>query len=430
MTNLTSSLNKPNAFHLTMEKSVPFIALFFPLFCLAVGKGYDVMSALLYLFAVIALFSRRKVHLTPSIKSICWAFAAYFICFVLSLLIKGANLSYLDWSSRLLYAIPVIFLLLKYPLSLKKLQWGIVGGAIIAGIVAIIQVSFFDVGRAYSNLHTAWSKGYMPIQSGDMAMTLGLLSLSLGLFHLKKKKYAFAALALIAMLLGVGGSFLSGSRGGWLAIPIVFAYLLIEHRKHINVKSVSAALIVLALLFTSMNKLDPGGIMERIHQGIHNTQVYSKGDKNTSIGIRFVLWKSAIETFEQNPIFGAGYEGRVLSREQQVKEGTFPKAIAEEGYLIGHAHNQYLEALSVRGIIGLLILLAVFFVPIRSFMQNGQENENSKLLKEMGIVTVLSVMAYGLTQAFFNMNSGVVFYSLMIAILCATQAFEQRKTIS
>jgi O-antigen ligase len=410
-----------------MEKSVPLIALFFPLLCLAMGKGYDVISALLYLFAIMAFFSRRKIIVTSSIKSICWVFAAYFLCFVFSLLIKGAKLSYLDWSSRLLYAIPVIFLLLKYPLSLKKLQWGIVGGAIIAGIVAIVQISFFDVGRAYTNLHNAWGKGYMPIQSGDMAMTLGLLSLSLGLFHLKKKKYAFAALALIATLLGIGGSFLSGSRGGWLAIPVVFAYLLIEHRKHLNLKNVSATLIVLALLFTGMNKFDPGGIMDRIDQGIHNTQVYSKGDKNTSVGIRFVLWKSAMETFEQNPIFGAGYEGRVLSREQQVKAGTFPKVIADEGYLHAHAHNQYLEALSVRGIIGLLILLAIFFVPIQSFVKQSRHNENSQILKEMGIVTVLSVMAYGLTQAFFNANSGVVFYSLMIVILCTTQAFERRQ---
>lgn len=419
----------PTSIKEVFGKTVPIFAILFPMFCLAIGKGYDVMVSFLYLFALISLCVNKLPKLDKAIKNICWVFLAYFILFVLSWAIKGGKPSYLNWSSRVFYAIPIIFLLVRYPASLKKLQYGIVMGAIIAGGVAIFQITHFDFSRAYTNIRSIWyMDGYMPIQSGDMAMTLGLLCLPLLFHHWQHRNKKMRLFCALGTLLGVAGSFLSGSRGGWLALPIVFLYLIVCYRHKINFKTCALTLFATAVLIFGLNKLDPGGIVERMQQAEQNVQVYQKGDQTTSIGIRFVLWKSAVETFEDYPIFGAGYPGRVLSREQQVKAGEFPESVAKAGFLTGHAHNQYLEALSVRGIIGFIVLMALFIVPCRSFIALGEQNIESRLLKEMGIITVLSVMAYGLTQAFFNMNSGVVFYSSMIAILCTTQWHESQRS--
>ena len=51
-----------------------------------------------------------------------------------------------------------------------------------------------------------------------------------------------------------------------------------------------------------------------------------------------------------------------------------------------HAHNQYLDDLSKRGIVGLLALLAVLFIPLRTFMKKlNTTNDEVKLIATLGV---------------------------------------------
>ena len=420
-----SSLEQNNHVSALSKKDIVMngLALAFPMFCLAIGKGYDIFSFLLYIAALIGLIGIKKTPWTRDIKLLCGCFALYFITFVFSLIFKGGKGSYLDWSSRFIYAIPVLCLLLRYPPKFKYLQWGFIIGAIIAGTVALIQVFHFGMGRAYTNTTNGWYlKNYMPIQSGDMAMTLGLISLTLGIHHAKQHKYTYAIIALLATVMGVLGSLLSGSRGGWVCVPFVLLYLGWANRHHLKLKTLVISFMILGITTVAISKIDPAGIYERVEQAVSNVQDYHHGDENTSVGIRFALWKSAIYTFEDSPIFGAGYPGRVFSREQQAKEGLFPEKIGKEGYFTAHAHNQYLEALSVRGVIGLAVLMLLFLVPAYLFLSKKKSAFSEVMaLDQCGMTLIISVMGYGLTQAFFNMNSGVVFYSIMMVIIFSAQ---------
>ena len=92
-----------------------------------------------------------------------------------------------------------------------------------------------------------------------------------------------------------------------------------------------------------------------------------------------------------------------------------------------HAHNQYLDDLSKRGIVGLLALLAVLFIPLRTFMKKlNTTNDEVKLIATLGVAHILSVMIYGLSQGFLVHNSGTIFYFFLTIVFYAAIRTHQK----
>ena len=86
-----------------------------------------------------------------------------------------------------------------------------------------------------------------------------------------------------------------------------------------------------------------------------------------------------------------------------------------------HAHNQYLEEMAKRGIIGLLVLLAMLCVPILLVRKRLSIMAQESLAYSGGvlvIVTCLTTADYHLSQAYFSHNSGISFFvfSLVLAL--------------
>ena len=108
---------------------------------------------------------------------------------------------------------------------------------------------------------------------------------------------------------------------------------------------------------------------------------------------------------------------------KEIKEQQFDGMIS----FFSNAHNQYLDDLSKRGIVGLLALLAVLFIPLRSFMKNLKTANNEiKLIATLGIAHILSVMIYGLSQGFLVHNSGTIFYFFLTIVFYTAIRTQQK----
>ena len=83
------------------------------------------------------------------------------------------------------------------------------------------------------------------------------------------------------------------------------------------------------------------------------------------LGLDLKCGRSALEMAKEKPLFGWGIQGATEKRKQETKEKIATGNIGQ----FTHAHNQYLDDLSKRGIVGLLALLAVLFIPLRAFMK-------------------------------------------------------------
>jgi O-antigen ligase len=85
-----------------------------------------------------------------------------------------------------------------------------------------------------------------------------------------------------------------------------------------------------------------------------------------------------------------------------------------------HFHNELLDALVKRGLVGGLALLVIYCLPALLFYRQLQHaNDSVKPLALTGVVLVLATFIFGLTQSFFSHSSGVMVYVFMLIILWA-----------
>lgn len=137
----------------------------------------------------------------------------YFLVMSLSVWLDGGKFSEIDRASKALMAAAILPLVACMPVRLNILLSGCGIGAILAFAIAIHDKFFLAYERAFGDV--------MPIQSGNIAMSLGLFCLCGLLWAQKKGKLAFALFMLVGTCAGMGASFLSGSRGGWVMLPVI-----------------------------------------------------------------------------------------------------------------------------------------------------------------------------------------------------------------
>lgn len=394
--------------------------LFFAL-CISVPSGYSYASAVLLFLSLPLLINKKNYSvLDQNSKYLLLAFLVYVLIQGISIIWDGGALKEFDRPSRVLMGIAILLLCLRYPPRFLWLMNGIATGAITAGIRALWDRQIIGYGRAFE-----WM---MPIQGGDISMSLGLLSLCGVMWAIKTSSYRHLFYFSIASIMGLLGSILSGSRGGWVLFPVILfvGYRIFRDWFSTRIKWSMALALCLLISFCLMPQ---SGVPQRISQAKNDVQLYFTGEnKVTSLGHRFEIWKSSIDSFIKKPVFGWGNHGVRLSQEQQYKSGLITKAAYDFN---GHAHNQFLDEMAKRGIIGFSTLLALFLFPLTTFkrrLANATSAEDTTLAA-CGVVLVLSTIDYCLSQAFLNHNSGIVFYclSLVIFFISTKQAIKRKE---
>lgn len=403
------------------QRLLAYSSAAFPALSITVGKGYNYAAILILLFAIVSLFLGRKTkeHYPPEVKWIAGTFVFYFISFAITVTLTGNQLSDLDTPTRALLVIPVFLSLLKYPPSLQMLSIGFISGGYIAGLVGLYYQFNYPGYRAFDGaLGSWWTKGYMQIQTGGMITTLGVSGLLLTGYYLLRKEWLLSSIALGSALISFYASILTGTRSGWLFIPIALTYILFVNRKRLNQKAVLLIVIGFILLVTSA--LQSSRFLNRLSSAQHDVIQYFDGeDKYTPVGIRLDLWKSALFTVSESPIIGVGIEQRKEIRKTHGDLGLIDMKTSRETY---HAHNQFLENLSVYGILGLIALLGIIFYPLYIFEHVRKKTicVEHECLCQIGSVSIIMMIGYCLSQAFLHHNSGSIYYLVFTSILLAS----------
>ena len=87
---------------------------------------------------------------------------------------------------------------------------------------------------------------------------------------------------------------------------------------------------------------------------------------------------------------------------------------------MAYAHNEYVAATFHRGIVGLLTLLLIFFLPLISFITTMKETSgNKKILALAGIILIISCMTMSLTMTFFESHNTTILYVMLIYFIYA-----------
>jgi O-antigen ligase len=235
-------------------------------------------------------------------------------------------------------------LLFAFPVKDKYRQFMIIaffGSAAIAGGFGTYQYlksGFRALGFSGNPLHYAGLLGFVCCSS-----TLLLFIKNRGILG----KYGFIYLLMVAILSFLG-IFYSEARGVWIAvIGALLSTLILYDRKRTLL-----FVICITLILSSLFMID-SQLKERAISII--TSVYTENSGKSSTGTRFELWKGSILIAKSNPLFGVG----TGNFERKIDTLVHEKKINEP--LVGmHAHNIYFQALATRGVVGLMITLAMF----------------------------------------------------------------------
>jgi len=389
---------------------------------LLVPDGYSIGAILIVILSFSLPFIKSSYKLSFLDKIFILSFLLYSCGMFYFVYIDGFNTRWLDKPSRFLIAIFPLILLLKVVLIKKALVISCFIGSLGPFGVAIIERFYLGYPRAEGDEN--------PIMFGGISMLIAMICLNYAFYFYKKNKLKWFLFSLVSFFSGLFASFLSGSKGSWLVLPVAVIFLLWNYRKILNKKIWANIFISISLVVAGASFIPSLGVSSRVDILISDIEQYLDGNKaESSISHRTELWKASLSMFHDSPYIGVG-----RNEQQSFKQDLVDKDLLHESVMrFTHAHNEYLNELGLHGIFGLLFLLIVYLVPLGLFVTKIRKHSSSwdvKVYSIAGALVPLCYMVFSITQAMFVHNSGVMMYVFLCVIFWAATSWAEREEMA
>jgi O-antigen ligase len=213
------------------------------------------------------------------------------------------------------------------------------------------------------------------------------IPLVVSLSRLAEEKERIAAGIVAAIM--VGTIFLSGSRGGMLAIfveMIVFAIVLLRQRKGVRIALTLVAFAV--VLISMLSWLGGKELTARV------SSISSETRSEVSGGMRLSIDRDTWHMFRNKPVLGWGL-------------GTFPTVYPQfrtfyTNFFVNEAHNDYLQLLAEMGLLGFATMLWFVVIVYRKALPK-LGNWTSDVNGATALVCTLAFTGI-LVHSFFDFN--------------------------
>lgn len=355
---------------------------------------------------------RKKGEVALALPPLWQPGAVFLVCSFLSAFVsKDMAFSFMNWALQpLMYAL--VYLLIYTTVSTEKEKEKALY-AFLAGAVVTVVYGFFQYANAADMAADMEAQSWVdperfPLLRRRMYSTLEnpnlfgaylLMIISiLTAFTLREravKRRTVFAVILLSLLLCLA---LTYSRGAWVSLAAIVLGLTLFYDKRVG---------LLFLLVPVVLAFYHGQVVERF------LSLFSGED--TSVDLRFALWESTMAMIEEHPLLGVGWGAYFLAYPD------YNFFIQEEGVLIFHAHNMYLNMLAEVGIPGGMAFLLAFFAQGILCWRNYRHG-NDSFTKSMGLGGVLMVMALSVISmgdhVLFSRSVSFCFWSL--SALCAS----------
>lgn len=374
--------------------------------CLVTGFGIGLAG---FAFLAIAAWHRPAAWRMlrsdwPAVRWVVLAFGAYAACALSYHLARGTGWHTVEAPLRMLLAAAALLALRVTGLGAGSLWLGTIGGALAAAALAAWERWGAGLERA---------GGFMnPITFGNLALCLALVALAALLDPRVRRRWWWAAAAVLA---GCAASLLSGSRGGWLALPPAFA-LLWTQRRHLPRFLPGGLALATALLLVLAWALPATGVRARIDVGLADLALYLDGNPlPTSLSVRLELWKAAAMLAREHPLSGIDTAAYKAQMRTWIALGQLSPAVFAPPEP-PHLHNDALQALVTRGLPGLLCWLPVLLAPLAWFAQRLRRAADGVQAAPAlaGLFVVLAYALAGLSEVMFWSMKACLLYALLV----------------
>ncbi|QHP69089.1 O-antigen ligase domain-containing protein [Bradyrhizobium sp. LCT2] len=200
---------------------------------------------------------------------------------------------------------------------------------------------------------------------------------------LRQKRYWFAGLlAALALSFFVNMAFVVVSRTALVTVPIMVGVFALLHLRWRSIAIIAAALIAGAAIAWQAS---PQLRKTADTFASDYTRYVEKGEP-TSMGLRLEFWRKSLGFFAEAPVMGHGTGSTRGLFERVATHGAQNQASAE---VIGNPHNQTLNVAVQWGIIGIVVLYAIWILHLRLFRGDGLANWVGLLVVVQNVFTSL-----------------------------------------
>ena len=400
----------------TLE-SIPFSGSEIKLYPLDIIFGASFLG-MLFNYA----FSKEKIKIAFPEKALLIFMLLNVLYFPLSYF-QHADLA-LSFSTLKYYVFYSLFYFLVFGLIKNKVDlWKLCKFFFAGAVTAII---FFVIGLArqkglWTEFNPLSTDGVRLLAfSHGLFMSVALIPTFLYIVFSEKKNKLWLNIILI---LWVGGIFGTLMRHLWISLfasfVIIFLITTWESKKAIFKYALKLLLpVILMVAFvsfyptiiaklqkpaTSISDAGLGMVAER-------TQSITAGSADDSFYWRSIAWKSGLNRFKENPIFGIGTGQRVVVEMKWLTQNVEVRSI----------HNSYLSTMIQFGLLGLLIFLTFIFSLLKKLYA---------FRHDFSAVMVGSVLLFFLVASFFQpyleTNFLALFFWISLGLAKAIPEMEQ-----
>ncbi len=396
-----------------------------PLFLLTV-KGW--ISGVLFASSALAIlmlcvgYKEGDSPILPRKNAWLWGFVILFTLPVVAIFLGQLgrqNYAGRDYDSptRFLLSIPILLVLFQHRFDMfRALVYAMPGAIFVTSIVLSLNPD--NVWQPEHNLVPYRASTYFvdPLTFGSLNLTLGLcclLSIDLyGRDHSGVRIYKG-----MGCIVGVYLSILSGSRTGWLALPLVL-FLWINFR----VTRYRVPALISILLLVGGSYYFSTALQQRLDVAEHEIMSYQWNALNpqTSVGDRLSFLRIAVFLFTQNPWSGFGDHG--LSEFINHPElNRYALQETQEWALRSGFHNEIATNMVRSGVWGLLSSSALFLMPALFFVRSlASASLQVQKLALLGLGYLVCTFISGMTTEVFNLKFTASFHAIMFTCLISS----------
>lgn len=387
------------------------------------GTGYC-FFALLALALGAAVVNRRTRGYFSALGTYRW-FTVGMLALVVAIGVQQLVLGYwlprqFDAMSRFVLALPIFLLLRQLPSrNLRMIGWGCAVGALAVGIWAIVAQppgGWTDANRLNNSYTNA-------IPFGDTALLLGFLSaFTLGWDN--PRDWRVLLPRLLALVSGGYASYLSGTRGGWLAVPVFVVLLGMQYQWFAHKKRLLVATLVIVIAAGAL--LSTGRVHKRIAEVSTDVSMLHKGEDSTAVGLRLQLWNASRLIFERHPIYGIGKGHLVDELGAMAKRGEAKAEIVNE-----RAHSDFFSTLAEMGAVGVACLLLFYYGISVYFWRHRRSTDAAiRAASYAGLAVATSTVIFGLTIDVLVPIMVTALLALLVATLLAVVDARKRELLT
>jgi O-antigen ligase len=313
-----------------------------------------------------------------------------------------------DEAARLLLAVPIYLAIQGGKLRVAR----VLGISMSVGVIlAMIVVGGASIGPTKGRFALHFLN---VIHFGDLALILGFMSLFS--IHVGVERSPISiTVKLCGLLVGIYLSFRTGTRGGWLLVPVLLVIWIMLGLRLRSRTGIMAALGLIAIVGVA-TLLMYDVIQQRVLEVQSDLAAFARGDRDTSIGIRLQILQVVAHVLQEHPLVGAGPQGYKATLSALGQAGV----ITAEAVQLGTAevHNQILSYTVKYGLLGLVSGLAIHLVPLVIFVRALKvATGETRIAVLMGICLTTGFLIFGLTVEIFNLKHTITFYSFTLAVL-------------